>query len=86
MKVVHKFEVFSSDNSTRIALPRDAKIVLVDNQKETIQIWVELDPASRNTVIREFKIFGTGQSVTGTHVGSFIEGQYVWHVYEQEVI
>lgn len=45
-------------------------------------VWIEVD-SSAPTVVREFAIVGTGHPVPkGTHVGSFVDGMFVWHVYE----
>lgn len=45
-------------------------------------VWVELTPGGwiRKTVIH---VVGTGGRVTrsGNHIGSFVHGPFVWHVY-----
>lgn len=53
-------------------------------------IWVELNPNDERKD-RRFVIYGTGHEIEGDdggypydiHVGSLIDGKFVWHVYER---
>jgi len=44
-------------------------------------IWIEHDSESKTKMRHMYKVFPTGVSVFGRHVGSFIDGGLVWHVY-----
>ncbi len=48
-------------------------------------VWIELYVGTYPCSY-EFKIIGTGGRVSGcdNHVGSFVQGRYVWHVYVLE--
>lgn len=55
-------------------------------------VWLEIDTVGaeqpRPSVSVAFFRFGTGGIVDqakSQHVGSYVEGSYVWHVYEQEM-
>lgn len=49
-----------------------------------VQIWAEAEPGSLNTEKHVLEVFGTGYMVpdSAVHVGSAIDRDMVWHVYE----
>jgi|WetSurSiteA1Bulk_404760.scaffolds.fasta_scaffold13443_2 hypothetical protein len=60
-----------------------ARVVLVGHQDHVPTIWLEIslnEPEER----RLFVIYGTGQTVDDNDipVGSYIDGDFVWHIYE----
>lgn len=73
-----------------VNVPAAAKVVLValDPATEQPSIWLEVDQDAPK-VDRAFGIFGTGHPINGDggyptplHVGSVVQGRFVWHVYE----
>lgn len=49
-------------------------------------VWIEGDP--EKLMDRLFEVVGTGQRVPvdGTHVGSWVDGAFVWHLYERRAV
>lgn len=84
MKTVWKFPV-SRASITRIDIPFDAKIALVGLDPATggVAIWVQLEKTAEKET-RRFRVYGTGQDIEpdDRHVGSVIDRDFVWHVYE----
>lgn len=82
---------FTFDQSWLAAdLPATAKVVhaALDPATGVPTMWIELDPR-RQSIRRNFRIYGTGEQIPGdgtlgtpTHVGSVIQHDYVWHIYE----
>lgn len=54
-------------------------------QAETVQGWPNHDPMGSNGSVgsQEMQVFGTGQVVPddAEHVGSVLDGPFVWHLY-----
>lgn len=84
MRTIWKFPL-GPDQPTIVSVPVDAKVVLVgiDPASGRRAVWIELDD-EQTMRDRAFKIHGTGGriSVGWQHVGSLIDGIYVWHIYE----
>jgi len=62
---------------------RGAMVVLVDQQQHVPTVWMEvslIEPEER----RLFVLYGTGQLIDDNDipVGSYIDGDFVWHIYE----
>ena len=88
-KTIWKFPVELTKRFT-LKLPWDFKILKVAKG----QIWIEGSfPPVRGSLTTDrlinivFAIVGTGHSVPKgfQHVGTYFEGMYVWHVYQQWV-
>lgn len=89
-RVIWKF-VISHHEQTVLSIPKSATIKLtgVDPQSRQPALWIELDPELERT-FRAFEIVATGQTIDGdggypydTHVGSVIDTNFVWHIYEK---
>lgn len=84
---IWKYEVPVDDAWHKHYLPKPAKIVHVATQPggfpgyHTVTFWAEVDPDSRFTVRRSFRVYGTGQDVSGRHIGTAFDGPFVWHLY-----
>lgn len=84
---IWKYEVGSSvitDEVIGLAIPKDARILYVDSQREIPCIWAMVDP-STETETRFFYIAATGETVPkGKYIGTFFQqdGAYVWHLFE----
>lgn len=75
-----------SDRAT-IRLPKDARVIHVAVQQRAPHhpcMWVELTTDTTYFRDLEFAIVGTGREVPDdwTHVGTWQEQGYVWHLYE----
>lgn len=84
---IYKYEISLSDSITTIDVPKGARILSFQNQKETACVWMLVNvhaPKER----RKFVIFGTGQPFEGldefTYVGTaqFRGGSLVFHCFE----
>ena len=64
-------------------MPRGARIVHVGTPEGVLTLWAEVDPDAEKT-LRTFEVFGTGQHIPDhcVHLHTWIEGPYVWHLYE----
>jgi hypothetical protein len=84
MKVVYKYPVHPETKSA--VLPADARLVQVGMQGDTLMLWAEHSgyPGDDMRVVRHFDVFGTGQPIPddATHIGTFFDGPFVWHVFE----
>lgn len=66
------------------ALPVGAKFCHLGKQAGLPMMWFEVDPEQRETESRVFFFTGTGRLVENhsTHLGTVIDGPFVWHLYE----
>lgn len=83
MRNIHKYILMAS-TSTVVHLPVDAQVVHCAKQDSYICIWVMLDLSQPPTVSRTFEVVGTGWDIEDgrVHVGSLLDGGFVWHVLE----
>ena len=71
-----------------ITAPGLRRIVAIDNGRDGIEAWFEVDTDAENRTL-EICIVGTGHevpaAVTGgwesTYLGHLIDGPWVWHLY-----
>ena len=89
-RVIWKFLIGFS-GITVVEAPALANVVLaaLDPATGGPAIWIELDPDAPS-VERRFLIMATGQPIDGDggypsdlHVGSMIDRDFVWHIYER---
>lgn len=83
MKKVYKYSLPITDRQT-VMLPNGFQVVMVGLDPKGLPcLWAIVDPertASPETVI----IVGTGQPLPDNfvrHIGSFVDGRFVWHVF-----
>ncbi|MCP4741443.1 MAG: hypothetical protein GY871_04330 [Actinomycetales bacterium] len=67
------------------APPGAMKPVLVGRDPATGNpaVWYEVRPHAAG-LLCAFRVFGTGQSIDDdrwSHVGSYVDGGFVWHIY-----
>jgi hypothetical protein len=87
MKTIHKFHVGLGMSS--LMLPPDAKVLTVQMQRDTPQMWILLDTDAA-CIVRRFVTVGTGHDMSAfisekaAYVGTFQmnEGALVLHVFE----
>jgi hypothetical protein len=81
---IYKFQFPINDEFT-LAMPDGATILHLELQGLFPCIWALVDECAES-VPRQFRVFGTGWPVSGVgaHVGSFVQGPFVWHVFETE--
>lgn len=69
-------------------LSPDCNAVKIDMQDGIPTMWILVDTEDL-TQETEFRIYGTGQELTHDidgfffHAGSFFQGTFVWHVFQQ---
>jgi len=74
--IVYKYDITHGE----VIVPA-GKILLAGRQDSRVYCWVLIDEALPN---RRVRIFATGEEITNdwTHVHSFQDGAYVWHVFD----
>lgn len=85
MNEIWKFELKQSYQE--VEMPVGANLLSVDQQKEIICLWAEVDPDAKRE-FRSFEIFGTGHSIKPGQrkfLGTVLTrgGELVWHVFER---
>lgn len=84
MKTIWKYPVH--DWIDELWMPRGAKVLLVAEQAAVINLWAEVDTAADH-VRRGVAVIGTGLPLPqgrGSHVGTVVVGEYVWHLYLED--
>jgi len=89
MQAIWKFPLQCANKNT-IALPKGAKVLCVQTQRDVPCVWA-LVPDTNAEVVQErtFAIYGTGhehESIGGEYVGTFQlqGGALVFHVFEEK--
>lgn len=79
-RIIYKYSV---NNTHPIELSVDSKFLFFAVQDNVHTAWFQVGIHPTLTK-RFFKVFGTGEELPhgATHLGTTIEGQYVWHLYE----
>ncbi|MBA7614272.1 hypothetical protein ES703_21535 [subsurface metagenome] len=89
MLTIYKYPIPIEDHFT-LELPKDARILTVQIQRGTPQLWAVVDPEAEKE-IRHFRLSGTGHPLGGSdflkmsnYIGTFqIEnGALVFHLFE----
>jgi hypothetical protein len=67
-------------------MPRGAKILAAQSQRENIVIWAMIDPSAEHER-RRFTVYGTGGLLPddpGVYIGTAqqADGALVWHLFE----
>lgn len=85
MKTIHKFLLDITEINLINVSDKKGKIVLLEIQEGIPCIWLETDKDLPKICTRIFRVYGTGFNIPDgqIHVGSYQDGEYVWHVYEQ---
>lgn len=83
MKTIYKYRIERTDRQL-ITLPVDARIIHVGLQDNELHLWAEVSTEGMSEQ-RTIYIRGTGHPLTGTegrHLGTVMDGLFVWHIYE----
>jgi hypothetical protein len=82
MKTIYKYQ-FEISSVIEILMPEKSQVVHVGLQNSIPCIWAEV-PKSNINIVRRFGIFGTGHDIPDSceHIATFIDGNFVWHLYE----
>lgn len=84
MTAVWKFEVPVDDSVHTLTMPAPARVVHVGCQRPgVVAVWAEVGAGSQDTAERGFRVYGTGQEVSGSYVGTAHDDGLVWHVYAE---
>lgn len=88
MNIIHKYPL--PDRENRVAMPRNARILCVQTQKETPTLWVLVDPAEP-VVFRKFHLIMTGEDFLSTNLNYIGTcqvggGSFVAHVFEEREV
>ncbi len=83
MRTVWKFPIEITDVQ-EIEIPKGAKIIFVGAQRGFYPcIWAEVDSDNKKEKIPIY-VVGTGNPIPKkavTHIGSFFQESFVWHIY-----
>jgi hypothetical protein len=81
---IWKYEIHGGS----MLLPKGAILLCVQAQEGNPCLWAEVNPQEAEMVPRNFLIYGTGwviadiKNIKKVYVGTYQQGPYVWHVYE----
>jgi len=87
MSIIYKYEL--NEYETWLDLPKESKILTVQNQRNLICLWVWIDQSNlENVITRKFTIFGTGIDIPMSdkkyhYIGTVQIDWTVWHVFEE---
>ncbi len=85
MKTIHRYPLLL-EASCAYSLPIGAIIRHVGiDRTDNIAFWAEGDVDAAPGPQRTFEVYGTGHDVpdAAVYVGTALQGQFVWHVYER---
>jgi hypothetical protein len=83
MKKIFKYTLYLCPK-TEVYMPRGAKVLTVQLQGETIQLWALVDE-SKDSELRIFNIYGTGHLMPdnpGKYIGTVQIDSLVWHIFD----
>jgi hypothetical protein len=86
MSTVWKYELYIDDYII-VSLPRGAKPLTVQSQKEKVYLWCLVNPHENNLEERIFRLAGTGHPIVDNnlfYIGTFqlYDGSFVGHLFE----
>lgn len=84
MKVVHRFPLYFGKNVIKVR--RLAKVLKAGIKPDgTMNLWIESIVIGQGNEDRIFYIYGTGDTIPENlqHVETFLQEEFVWHVYEE---
>lgn len=83
--VVYKYPLRSMDDT--INVPDGAVVLVGRDASNSVCVWIQ--HADRNGLRRDRRVYiaGTGHDIPqpANHLGSFVDGQYVWHIYSPDL-
>lgn len=85
MRTIYKYPFKVADDIT-IEMPVGAVILHAEVQAGTATMWAQVDPRAVKTY-RRFRVIGTGHPFDPdrlTHVGTFQQPPFVWHLFEKQ--
>lgn len=84
--VIYKYSVVNRGVSNLMVLPAKAKILTIQTQGDTINLWAQVNPEVQETETRFIKRIATGQEFElhneQTYISTVQEGPFVWHYFE----
>jgi hypothetical protein len=86
MNTIYKYPL-TLQYSQVVSMPKGAKILSCQMQGDVICLWATVDPSQPNFP-RYITIYETGQKVhstESTYLGTVLEHQFVWHVFEEKM-
>jgi hypothetical protein len=86
VRTIHKFPLSFTDGWQTVEMQSSVRPVLVAMQHGVPTLWCDVDADADGVAFkREFCVVGTGHTAPsdGEHVGSVIDGQFVWHIFER---
>lgn len=87
MKTIWKFPVMGGDPEITVEMPRGAKLLALQQQRDEVCLWAEVDPEQPREP-RRFSWYGTGLKMPAgdrAYVGTVQQagGYLVLHLYEE---
>lgn len=85
-RVIFKYK-FQLAHRFTLELPKGAKFLHAGMQTMTAQMWLAVPYGADDVVLHNFSVLGTGsvfetdQVLEFTHLQTFFDQQYVWHLY-----
>lgn len=88
VKAIWKFAIPFIYDVLSFEMPRGSQGLTVQVQRGIPTLWALVDPNAPKTT-HEFRIVGTGRMFDPSgmrYVGTFQDGNFVWHVYQLEAV
>ena len=86
MKTIWKYEIDVYSGLATFPIPLSSRVVFVATQSPNVLTFWALVETNNLNEMREFKIFGTG-SINDKgfeYMGSVVDGDFVWHLFENK--
>lgn len=88
MNLIHKYPIFPnricSLGKYAIIMPKNARILKVATQGDSICFWTLFDRRTEERETRYFYVIGTNQIIPdgALYLDTVFDGDYVWHIFE----
>ena len=73
MITIYKYQIEIDSIAAKVQMPKDAKILTVQNHRGLIYIWAEVDTENEEETVT-FEVFGTGHPI---HTDIGIDREYI---------
>ncbi len=86
MKRIYKYSLgVPLTDVMKTTMPVDADIIHANIQNGLATIWAIVDSSNSLTEVRSFHVVGTGHDIPDNckHIGTYFQGYFVWHIFEE---
>lgn len=83
---IHKYEIPAQPGSYPTRFPVNSRIVSAALKSGMLAVWAEVDPSISLFAVKMIHVLPTGYEDVppfARHIATILDGDLVWHVYEQ---